>query len=115
MFADEVDAVITEGSFTTDYVSMLAGISQIKKPVCGALATEPFLSVANDYPYLALMRTSDAAAARAMCNLGVSYGWAAVGQAPVPARARARRPARPRPLAPHPSRTRRRRLSPAGT
>lgn len=95
VFTEAIDAVITDGSFITDYVSMLGGISQIKMPVCSALATHPDLSVARDYPYLALMRTTDIAAARAMCNLVVSYGWAAVGEVP-PLRARPRHPRRRR-------------------
>ena len=79
MFTEAIDAVITDGSFITDYVSVFAGISQIKMPVCGALATDPALADAEKYPYLSLMRTTDTDAARAMCNLVVSYGWAAAG------------------------------------
>ena len=94
MFTEAVDAVVTDNSFNTDFISVLAGISQLKMPVCSVLATSPHLSVAKDYPYLALMRTTSTAAARAMCNLVLSYGWAAAGLV---------RPAPPLPRPPAPA------------
>ena len=72
-----VHAIVTDGNSMTDYVGQVAAVFQL--PTCGYLSTDPDLSSAYSYPYVALMRATDDAAATAMCNLVKSYNWHGLG------------------------------------
>ena len=75
---EKIDAVITDMSYLTQFIAMVSDAGD-HIPVCSNLATAPALVVEGDFPYAALMRPTDTAAAHAMCNLIDSYGWASIG------------------------------------